>query len=69
VQQPTDICRELLRFGSRQQHAVVQRVQKTPFGDPAFTFDEFLVHHGDLTRRSAEADEAEFEPETQCLAE
>ena len=48
LMEPTDIGRKLLRLRSRQQHAVVQRVQESPLADPAPALDELGVHHRDL---------------------
>ena len=69
VHEPADVRRELLRLGAGQQHAVVQRVQEALLADPAPALDELRVHDRDLSRGSAEADEAELQPETQCFAE
>jgi redox-sensitive bicupin YhaK (pirin superfamily) len=68
VQQPADVGRELLRLRSRQHHAVVERVQEASLRDPAPALDQLLVHHRDLAGRSAEADEAELEPEAERVA-
>ena len=68
VHQPADVGGELLRLGARQQHAVVERVQKAPLGEPAPTLDEFLVHDRDLPGGSAKTDETELEPEAEGLA-
>lgn len=62
MHQPADIGGELLGFRAGQDHAVVQRMQETPLGNPVPAFDQFLVHNGNLTGRAAEADETEFEP-------
>src|SRR5205085_10878397 len=48
MQQPADIDRELVRFGARQQHAVVKRMQKPRFADPALPFNRDAGHDGDL---------------------
>ena len=55
MQQPADVDGELLSLGSRQQHAIVERVKETRFADPALLLDEDAVHHCDLSRRTAEA--------------
>ncbi len=62
VHEPPDVGRELLRLGAGEHHAVVERVQKAPLGYPAPSLDELLVHHRDLSRRPAEADETELQP-------
>jgi len=40
MHQPADIGGKLLRLGSRQQHAVIERVQEPVFGDPALLVDQ-----------------------------
>ena len=69
VHHPADIGRELRRFRTGQHHAVVERVQEAVFGDPAPAFHQFRMHDRDLAGRPAEADEAELEPEAECLGE
>ena len=59
---PSDIGRELLRLGTRQYHAVIQRMQKTVFGYPPAPLDQLLMHDADLARRTTEADETQLEP-------
>jgi len=61
ISQPADVSGELLRFRSGQQHAVIQRMQKAPLGNPAAPFHQFQVHHGNLPGRAAEADGTELE--------
>jgi hypothetical protein len=68
MHQPGDIDGELDRFRARQQHAVVERMQEAVFGDPAAFFDQFLMHHRDLSGGTAEADEAELEPVGEGIA-
>jgi hypothetical protein len=63
MHQPTDVRRELLRFGTRQQHAIVQRMQKSLFADPAVPLDEFAMHQCDLSGGSAEAQQADASPD------
>ncbi len=69
VHKPADIGCQLLRFGARQDHAVVQRMQKTPLADPALPVNHFFMHDGYLSGRPAKADKAEFQPEQKCLLE
>ena len=54
VQQPAEVGGELLRFGSRQQVAETQRVQKSALADPVAFVDHFLVQQRDLPGRPAE---------------
>ncbi|MNF83274.1 hypothetical protein D3C84_655950 [compost metagenome] len=69
VHQPADVSRQLLRLWAGQQHAIVERVQKAPLGDPAPPFDQLLVHDRNLPGRPAETDEAELDPEAQGFAQ
>jgi len=69
MQQPADVSRQLLCLGAGQQHAVVECVQETFFGDPAPTFDQLLMHDRDLPGRPAETDAAKFQPEAPGLAQ
>src|SRR5262249_2571630 len=50
MEQPTDVDRQLLRFRPRQQHAVVERVQKTLFTHPAPSLDQLAMHDPNLPR-------------------
>ncbi len=69
VHQPADIDGKLLGFGSRQQHAVVQRVQEPGLADPAQLFHQHPVHHGDLSGGTAEAQQADPQPDPQRLGQ
>src|ERR1700676_5515337 len=69
VQQPADIGRKLLRLRTREQHAVVQRMQKTAFGDPVLFLDQDAVHYGDLPGRTAEAQHGNPQPDPKGLPE
>src|SRR5882724_9105575 len=60
VQKPADVNGELLCFRTRKQHAKIQRVQKPGIVDPAFFLDQFGVHQGDLTARSAKGNKAKL---------
>ena len=68
VQQPADIGGELLRLRARQQHAVVQRMQKTAFRNPVLLLDQDAVHHRDLPRGAAEAQQRHPQPDPESLA-
>jgi hypothetical protein len=48
AQQPTQVGGQLLCFGARQQHAVVQCVEKTSLADPLTSHHDLVVHHRDL---------------------
>ena len=67
MQQPADIGGELLCFGAREQHAVIEGMQITAFGDPMAPLHQFLVHDGDLASRPAETDESQPQPIAKCL--
>ena len=67
MHQPAQIGGELLRLGAGQQHAVIERMQKPAFADPAAARDQLGMHDRDLPGRAAEADEAQLQPEAQRL--
>src|SRR5687768_5439710 len=69
MHQPADVSRKLLRFRPRQQHAVVQRVQKTSLRNPTPVLDQLLMHDRNLAGGTAKADEAELQPEKKGLSE
>jgi len=69
MHQPTDVRGQLLRFRPRQHHAIVERVQKAPLGNPPAALHQFVMHHTDLTSWPAEADKTEFEPVRQRFSE
>ena len=69
VHQPADIGRELLRLRTRQQHAVVERVQEALLRYPALLFDQDAVHDRDLSRGTAEAQRRDAQPSPQRLVQ
>ena len=69
MQQPADIGRQLLRLRARQQHAVVQRMQKPALGDPVLFLDQDAVHHRDLPGRAAETQYGDPQPDPKGFAE
>jgi hypothetical protein len=69
MQQPADIGRKLHRFRSGEQHAVVERVQESSLAHPALFLDEDAVHQGNLAGGTTEAQQADLEPDADCLAE
>src|SRR3954452_23323764 len=68
VQKPADIGSKLLRLGTRQEHAVIQRVQKSRLTDPFLLLHQLSLHNCDLAGRSAETDETEFDPKASSLS-
>jgi len=58
VQPPADVGGDLLRLGSWQKHAEVERPQVLPLRDPTLLLDQFPMHDRDLPRRPPEVDEA-----------
>ena len=62
MHEPADVDGQLSGFRPRQQHAVVERMQKTLFRNPALALHQIGVHQRDLSGWSTEADEAEFQP-------
>jgi hypothetical protein len=69
MHEPADISRELLRFGTRQQHAVVEGMQKARLGNPAFLIDQDAMHHRDLAGRTTEAEQCDAQPDAERLAQ
>src|SRR5262245_28570377 len=69
VQQPAYINGELLSLRAGQQHAVVERMQKSFFTQPAPPLDQLTMHDRDLTGRAAERDEPQLDPEPKRLRE
>ena len=62
VHQPSNIYGELLSLRAGQHHAVIQGMEETLFGDPAFLLDQILMHDCNLAGRAAETDASEPEP-------
>src|SRR5215475_5781398 len=69
MHQPADVNGELLRLRTGQQHAVVERVQESLLTQPAPPLDQLTVHDRDLSRRAAEGDEPQLDPEAKRLRE
>src|SRR3989338_7182972 len=69
MHQPADIDGKLLSLRPRQQHAIVERVQKTFFRNPAFLLHQIVMHDGDLSGRAAKTEKAKFEPVEKGLNE
>ena len=69
VHEPADIDGELLRLRPRQKMAVVQRVQKARFGNPAPFLDDDAMHDRDLAGRPAEAEQGDAQPDLERFAE
>ena len=69
VQQPADIGRKLLRFGSRQQHAIVERMQETRVRNPALLVHQDAVHDRDLPGRPAETQKRDASPDFDGVAQ
>src|SRR5215217_3341381 len=67
VQPPPYVGRDLLRLGTGQHHAEVERPQILALGDPTFPIHQLAVHDGDLSRRPPEVDEPELYPEPERL--
>ncbi len=69
VQQPTDVDRKFMRFGPRQQHAVIEGVQESLFPNPAFLFDENAVHDRNLPGGAAKAQSGNPSPDPGCVGQ
>src|SRR5262249_18909870 len=69
VHQPADVSGKLLRLGSREQHAVVERVQESLLRYPALFLDEDAVHDSNLPGRSTKAQRRNPQPRPEGLAQ
>lgn len=69
MHQPADVGRKLLRLRAGQKHAIVERVQESFFGNPRFLFHQDAMHHRDLSRRTAEAEQRDAQPDLRRLLE
>ena len=54
VEEPSEVCGELLRFRPRKQGAEAEGVQETSVVEPLSPLDEFSMHYRDLSGRSPE---------------
>jgi len=68
VHQPADIGRKLLRFGTGEQHAIVEGVEEPVLTDPPLLLDEDAVHHRDLTGGTAERECRDAQPDPKSFA-
>jgi hypothetical protein len=64
MQLPTDIDRKLLRFRSGKDHAMAERMEEASVTDPPLLLDQFVMHDGDVSCGTAEADPSQLAPET-----
>jgi hypothetical protein len=69
VQPPANVGGDLLRLGTGQEHAEVQRPEVLLLGDPALLLDKLPVHDRDLPGRTPEVDEPQLYPEPERLPE
>ena len=69
VHEPANIDGELLRFRSRQEVAIIQRVEEASFGNPALFFDEDTMHDGDLSGWSSETQQRNTQPDLEGFGE
>ena len=67
VHQPTNVGGQLLSFRARQDHAVIERMQKAFFRQPTPAHHQLFVHDGNLARRATKADETQLQPKDKCL--
>ena len=63
VQQPAEICGQLLRLWPGQQRAEVERMQEPPVADPPALVHHFAMQERDLARRPAERQQADLQPD------
>jgi hypothetical protein len=64
MQQPAGVGGQLLGFRPGQQHAIVQRMQKSVLAEPLFFFHQVFVHDGNLAGWPAEAVDGHFQPDS-----
>ncbi|CAN5891219.1 hypothetical protein BH24BAC1_BH24BAC1_15030 [soil metagenome] len=69
VQEPAQVSGQLLGLRARQQHAVVEGVQKLGVRHPLLLVHDKLLHDADLPGRPAKGDEPQFEPEEKRIPE
>ena len=69
VEQPSDVDRQLLRLGPRQQGAEGQGMEKALLADPTLLVDQSVLHHRDLTSGAAEGLQRDREPGTSGLTQ
>src|SRR5215218_816945 len=69
VQPPPDVGGHLLRLGTGQEHAEVERPQVLLLRNPTFLLHQLAVHDGDLASGPPEVDEPELYPEPERLPE
>ena len=69
MHQPAQVGGQLHGLRPRQQHAVVEGVQVTPFREPAAPVHQLAMQQGDLPGRPPEAHPAQLEPEAGSLNE
>ena len=69
VEPPADIGRKLHGFGTRQQHAEIERVQELLLADPFALVHQDAMHQRDLSGRPAEGQHADLRPHGERLLE
>ena len=69
VHEPSDVDRELLGFRAGQNHAVVERIEKSAIVDPRACFDQLAVHQRDLPGGPAKAQQPDAQPNARDLGE
>jgi hypothetical protein len=52
---------------NRAEHAIIERAQKSFCGYPDLHFHEDAMHYCDLSRRTAEAEQRNTQPDARCL--
>ena len=68
VHQPADIGRELLGLRTRQEHAVIERMQEPAFGNPPLFLHQNAVHDRDLPGWTAETQHRYAQPDAKRFA-
>ena len=59
-----DVDPKLLGFRSGKDHAMAQRMEEASVTDPPLLLDQLVMHSGNVSGRTAEADPSQLAPET-----
>jgi len=62
MEQPPDVDGQLVRFRTRQQHAVVEGMEESGLANPSLLLDEDAMHDRDLPCRATKAQQRNAYP-------
>ena len=69
MEQPADVGGQLLRLGTRKQHAIAQRMQESLFADPALLVHQDAMHDRDLPGGATKRQQPDTQPGARGLGE